>query len=570
MQIFKIFLLSFFGVIFGFAPLEAKTPNVEVSATAQTQILEASKEYEIFVDIKIAPAWHIYYKTAPDTGLPTTLKLTPPQGFVSVSETWSTPQDFTENGVTYKGYKDSAQIKIKFKTPNNLSAAEYAFDLKLSWLECKDVCIPNEKILTLLMPAKISSANTEENLGFFALIGMAFLGGIILNLMPCVFPVLALKILSFTKNAGNSFKKSLTLAALYTLGIMLSFWLLAAILLVFKDAGQSLGWGFQLQNPIFVAGLALIFTAIALNLLGVFEVGVSISGKSSGVLLAQKRGVYFEALFSGVLAVIVASPCTAPFMGVAVGTALTGNTSFILTFAIFTALALGLAFPYILLSINPKLISKLPKPGRWMQTLKQALSIPIWLAVFWLVWIFFLQRNCEATLLLLFSAIILALALWIFGKFCSIYYEGKFKSLALILFFTLCASAFYVGYKAASSPIADILKADSEFSWSLQKQESLLAEGKTVFVDFTAAWCLTCQANKIALYSKDVEEVFKNKNIILLTADWTNKDDAIYNELQKFGRSGVPLYVIYSKNNPKGLLLPTILTKEIILEFIDK
>ncbi len=374
-------------------------------------------------------------------------------------------------------------------------------------------------------------------LGFYAALLGALIGGLILNLMPCVFPVLAIKVLSFTRHADDHRGHRISGLA-YTAGVIVSFVALGLLLLGLRAAGASLGWGFQLQDPWVVAALAALFTVIALNLVGVFEFGQFVP---SSLAAFQARHPVIDAFLTGVLAVAVASPCTAPFMGASLGLAVTLPPAQALL--IFAALGFGLALPYLVASFVPAFARLLPKPGAWMDALRKLLAFPMLLTVVWLVWVLGHQSGVDGaaallTLLIALSALVWALTL-----------RGRLRTvLASVLLAAGAWTAWALGpYMFKIEPLTATQASDERWSaWSPERQQALLNEGKTLFVDYTAAWCVTCQYNKqTTLADAQVLADFDAKNIVMLRADWTRRDPAITAALAQLGRNGVPVYVFY-------------------------
>jgi thiol:disulfide interchange protein/DsbC/DsbD-like thiol-disulfide interchange protein len=422
-------------------------------------------------------------------------------------------------------------------------------------------------------------------------VGGALLGGAILNLMPCVFPVIGLKVLSFAQSA-HSRAASLKHALIFSSGVVLSFMALALLLIALRAAGEAVGWGFQLQNPWVVMLLALLFVAIAMNLSGVFEMGLLISRLGNAEFANQAPDSTLGAFSSGVLAVVVASPCTAPFMGSAVG--FTASASLPETLLVFASLGIGMSLPYLVLSSWPGLLAKLPRPGAWMVRFKQAMAFPMLLAAAWLFWVLATLQGPDSVLLALVSAVLLALALWIYG----VYLQPRKGRLTSVILFTLAliGAAWGVVQVAQSepapmpqwaplSPGSSAVGPSSNLStspadgtgsaavmwqpWAPGEPERLQAQGQTVFVDFTASWCISCQANKVrVLQSERVLEAFARQQVVLLRADWTRKDALIANELARHGRSGVPLYLVYSKSGGRPKILSEWLTESEVLNAI--
>jgi thiol:disulfide interchange protein len=402
------------------------------------------------------------------------------------------------------------------------------------------------------------STNRSGEPGFLFAIALAFAGGIILNLMPCVFPVLFLKALALVGSAEEGRARQRLHGAAYTAGILCSFWLFVGALLTLRSLGKQAGWGFQLQSPGFVVAIACLLFFMALSLAGMFDLGLTLTSAGDG--LARKGG-YTGSLFTGVLATVVATPCTAPLMGAAIGFALSQHA--LVTFAVFTALALGLALPYVALAFVPGWASKLPRPGRWMETLKQLTSVPLFLTVVWLVWVYghltgsSAQDGIDHVARLLVGLVILAIAGWILGRWPA-------RRLGYLAAGVVMAAALAVPLINAH---ADGLQWQAYSSTALEEAQKA---GKPVFVDFTAAWCLSCQVNeKAVLQDREVEQEFLRRHYVLVRADWTRYDPEITNELAHVGRSGVPTYVIISgAGQTASHVLPELLTRGVVLDAI--
>jgi thiol:disulfide interchange protein DsbD len=399
---------------------------------------------------------------------------------------------------------------------------------------------------------------------------LAFLGGMLLNLMPCVFPVLSLKVLALTAH-GSSRRTLLAGGLAYLAGVVLSFVALAALLLALRAGGEQLGWGFQLQAPGFVAALAMLFTLIGLNLLGVFEFGSVLPGSLAA---ARARHPVADSALTGVLAVAVASPCTAPFMGASLGLAVTLPAWQALV--VFAALGLGMAAPYLAACAWPGLARALPRPGVWMARFKTLMAFPMLATVIWLVWVLGQQAGIDAVAALLTVLLALALAAWAFGApdFGRRARAG-FGSVALVLLALALAWAWpslRERPQATGSPTADPLAptADSRWqAWSPERVQQALAQGRPVFVDFTAAWCVTCQFNKRnALADAQVLADFQARQVLLLRADWTQRDARITEALAALGRNGVPVYVLMSPQSTGPRLLSEILSVRELREAI--
>ena len=390
----------------------------------------------------------------------------------------------------------------------------------------------------------------------------AMLGGLLLNLMPCVFPVLALKVLAFAQ-PGQSHASHKRAGLAYTAGVVLSFVGLGGLLLSLRAAGEALGWGFQLQNPVVVAALALLFVLIALNLFGVFEFGNMLPQR---VLNARAQSPSLDAFLSGVLATAVASPCTAPFMGASLGLAIVWPTGQAL--AVFAALGLGMAAPYLLASWLPGVASRLPQPGPWMATFKTLMAFPMLATVVWLVWVLGQQTSVNGAAALLLIVLALAFAVWAWQQGAGTNRTRGWRITAAVLLagsvWTLWPTATQIptGLQASSSATP---QSGTWQAWTPTAVEQQVAQGQTVFVDFTAAWCVTCQVNELTtLASADVLQAFEANNVALLKADWTKRDPAITAALNALGRSGVPTYAVYRAGAAPVVLTEILSPAEVI------
>lgn len=389
---------------------------------------------------------------------------------------------------------------------------------------------------------------------FWWMLISAFLGGLILNLMPCVFPILSLKLLSLMKLGGSHTKEIRTQNFAYVAGVMVSFLFIAFLLAGLRSAGNLIGWGFQLQSPVFISILSWLFFTLSLNLLGFFEIDFLNAG--IGGKLTRAGGVA-GSFFTGVLAVVVASPCTAPFMGVALGFGLTQSTAVL--FAIFMSLGLGLAFPYLLFGIFPGMIRVLPRPGAWMNTLKQVMAFPLLLTTLWLIWVLGQVRGMNAVMVILIGCLGIAFAVW----FSS--WKKKAAKIATVLIILGGLVFIYRSEQAVQSAVeSEVWKPYSE-----SLMESL--KGKNVFVNMTADWCLTCKVNERLVFNDaDVMKLLEAKNVELVKGDWTQRNEAITRFLSRFDRVGVPFYVLYSPQHPQGQILPEVLSKSTFMELVQK
>jgi len=405
------------------------------------------------------------------------------------------------------------------------------------------------------------AASSMSRLGALA---FAFLGGLILNLMPCVFPVLSLKLLGLASHRGHA-ESIAAHGVAFSAGVVLSFISLAGLLIGLRQAGLALGWGFQLQLPWVIAALTVLFFVIGLNLLGAFEFTLGQRVVNTGVAdkLASKAG-WRGSFGTGVLAVVAASPCTAPFMGAALGYALTQTIAVALS--VFAALGAGMATPYLLLTLVPRWLAKLPRPGRWMELFKQFMAFPMFATCVWLLWVLTQQVDAGGLALTLGVMVASGFGLWALG----LAQRGlrSFRWVAL----TGAVIAALTFAPIADSGVAASRKASEVGDWIDYSPEALAqfrSEGKAVFVDFTAAWCVTCQVNKrVALNADNVRKRFDANNVVRMRADWTNRDERITKALAEFGRNGVPLYVLYDRTG-QPTVLPELLTESIVIKALD-
>ncbi len=403
-------------------------------------------------------------------------------------------------------------------------------------------------------PAEFSDSESGDLSLWLALL-LAFAGGLVLNVMPCVLPILAMKALSLANHGSRGRGESFAYAA----GAVLSFAVLGLAILLLRQGGQSVGWGFQLQSPLAVAGFALLVFAVALNLSGLFEVGSITAGES----LTQKSGVS-GAFFTGVLAVAVAAPCTAPFMAAALGFAL--SQSAVIALTVFVSLGLGFALPFLLVGMWPRALAFLPKPGAWMLTFKQFLAFPMYGWAAWLVWVLAQESGPRGVAIILAACIALALAAWLWSTTRNGRRQGLGAGLALLV---LLGGLYGLSLlrDAAAQPVVSSAKAGEAYSPA--KLAALRASGQPVFVDATAAWCITCLVNEDAVLSRpSVKGAFASRNVAYLVADWTNQNPEITQLLKDNGRSGVPLYLYYAPHAATPVILPQILTESGVLATI--
>ncbi|MGH7996993.1 MAG: protein-disulfide reductase DsbD family protein, partial [Opitutaceae bacterium] len=397
----------------------------------------------------------------------------------------------------------------------------------------------------------------------------AFLGGLILNLMPCVFPVLGIKILGFVKQAGNDRAGVAKHGLVFALGVLLSFWALAGALIGLRAGGQELGWGFQLQSPVFVFGMAAFLLIFALNLSGVFEFGLSATSFGGG--LAVKEG-YTGSFFTGLLATLVSTPCAAPFLAPALGVALTLSAAESLL--VFTLIAVGLATPYLLLSLFPAAVKVLPRPGAWMETFKQLMAFPLYATVGWLLWVLAAEVSGDGLFKLILGLVVVALGCWVYGRMAAPGASAVRRRVGLVLASAFIALGAWSGWPVSAPAGGGPAPAGGAIAWRRWSPEAvsrLVGQGKIVDVDFTARWCMTCQVNKKLVFSsRRVRETFRHDGIVALEADWTRKDPEITQALAGFGRAAVPFNLIYVPGRPAPIILPEVLSPGAVLGALQK
>lgn len=536
---YKLFAIAMAGLSLVFAScresqalaVEGTTDKVTVKVLTSTDEINETQALDVLVKFTMHNDWHIFAENPGSIGRPTEVKWRLPEGYRVENIRWSKPKDFKKGKIIQHGYDTTAYYSATI-VPIDRPEKVQDLDVEVSWLACREECVPEKMVRTLsfavtdvnLLPGtewrneeelalrSFKTADIPANAQAYNLLLimiMAFTGGVILNFMPCIFPILTIKAISLVQGSIRP-KEMRQEALLYMLGVVLSFLITAGILLLLRLQGEQVGWGFQLQSPLFVGVMLAIFIVVFLLLMDWILLPPLFADKLGRVTASKKK---VSAFLTGFFAVLIASPCTAPFMGIAVGYTLTQPPY--VYFPVFTALALGYALPFALVGFFPKTIHRiLPRPGKWMAILKKIFAVPVFLTCLWLVWVLHSQlviRNASSAGTMVWEA------------------------------------------------------------YNKAKVEKLVADGHPVFVDFTAKWCITCLANEtLVLHSPEFEKLAQSKKMLLFKADWTNDDPEITEALAAFGRNSVPLYVYYSGKDSGYVILPQLLTYKQVETYINK
>jgi len=527
MKRFYWLLLFFLGNINLVFAQEVYQAHTHVRLVSEQDAVVPGGTFWVGLDVILDDGWHVYWQNPENSGLSPKIKWDLPSGIKAGDIHWPYPQRLSVGPLTGFGYEHEVFLLVPVSVDRNYQLSKninlYA---RVNWVACKDVCVPGRAGLNLSLPVvtnisgitfnhfKNSFDQTRQkapqSIPFLLACLFALIGGLLLNLMPCVLPVLSIKVLHLVERHPDR-KIALSHSLTYAFGILVSVWALALLLFILKAAGQFAGWGFQFQSPVFVISVALVLFVLALNLFGIFEFYIP----SFGVLSARQAG-YQASFISGVITTIVASPCTAPFMGTALTVGLSQPN--IIGFGIFTSLGLGLALPFVLLSAFPFLLSFVPRPGPWMVHLKKALGLVLLACVIWLLWVF--------------------------------------------------------GIQTGSGDLTKFFKPSNDIHWQSYSSTAVSQARQTghgVFIDFTAGWCINCQVNdRLVLQNQELVKAFSTRGIIAFKADWTKYDPAITRALASFGRDSIPAYVYYPPGSDAPIILPQFITPKIILERIWK
>lgn len=584
-------------------PHSVKTEHVSVALSADPDRYEAGKAFKAMVTLTSIPGWHTYYKNPGDVGLPTRIKWSLPEGISAGEIEWPEPIRFTQAKLVSFGYEGRVVLSVPMSVPSDFKG-EIPLHAKVKWLVCAEQCIPEEAELELRVPNQHDASGSYTP--WLTALLFAFIGGLLLNLMPCVLPVLSIKVFALIGERDASRSQLAQHGFAFLLGVLLSFWVLSGILLILQSAGAAIGWGFQLQSPFFVVSLAILFTLLGLNFLGVFDIGNSLQGAAGDLEHTASQGysAWLSSFFSGVLTTLVATPCTAPFLGAGIGFTL--GQSPLYSLSVFTAMGLGVGLPVTLLALMPAWLRYVPRPGAWMNLLKQAFAFPMFFTVVWLSWVLGHQRGVDAMALMLLGLVFIAIAACLWGRTQhqparSIKQTVQRSGVSLVflilgLILAWPASLSHPGQTSATqiSPLSDgtvpekkssYLKNGTEqesvtpvpkiqtgiwLPYTEQTLRSALQQGHVVFVDFTAAWCLSCQVNqRTTLHSDSVIEAFKNLNVVTMEADWTDGDPLITQALAGLHRNAVPVYAVYSVDGGEPVLLPEVLTPSVVINALN-
>lgn len=693
-----LFLVLNAAVVCRAAPLQSVHTTIEL--ISEQDVIVPGEKFDLAIRFDLEENWHIYWRNPGASGLGSEINWTLPEGIEAGEIQWPTPHRIEMGGLINYGYEDQVVFIVSMKASKTLQPGQpIPIHAEISWLICKDVCLPgdasvginlrvenvsvqskeapafvrarsfqpelscpwslylasiddaimkvgivgeelpdefyfyadevglldpnanqslertgaNIALLALTLdsenfkvrmpyitgilqtssgswrvaiptrvqlPSKIADSKPLSrpvgfeqrllSLGLPGFIALSFLGGLILNIMPCVLPVLSLKILSLLKHTGQTRSEALRHGVVYTSGVVLSFLLLASALFLLRAIGERVGWGFQLQSPSFLVVLAILFFIFGLNLLGVFELGGRLIGADASV---ARRHDLAGSFAMGVLAAVVGAPCMGPLVAGVSGIAVQANLG--IGLLIFGMLGLGLASPFLLLSAFPSLIGFLPKPGAWMESFKQVMGFLLMAAVVFLVSVAGRQGGVDAMSSLLLALFVCSIAAWVYGCWATPLRSNRSKRIAKLLSAALILWALIFGILQAKAAylyhdtVSESEDSSSQWqAWSPGRVEAELAAGRAVFVDFTASWCLICQVNKkIALRTEATKALFTKRGIVALEADWTRRDPKITDALESFGRSGVPLYLFYS---PEGevSILPQNLTQGLVRDVV--
>jgi len=661
-------------------------PHIEVKLLSSVSSVSPGEPFWVALHLLPDEGWHTYWQNSGDSGLPTKIRWSLPEGFRAGEIQWPLPERIDYLGLINYGYHGDTYLLTEITPPEKMSGQNVMISARASWLVCEDICIPGRATLAMLLPIqrdgvsqasqwsptidkvlnqlpqqlalsradfhlsgnflfrlkpKAAWADTDGQLMLFPIdadlinnatapvvtvedgeiyiraardadlevapdsfsgllthdseegrkgyeftasvsndhvtmgglsagsesaefniliiLMMALAGGFILNLMPCVFPVLSIKVMALVQSGNEHASLRRHHGIAYAAGVVLSFMLVAGLLMALRSAGTQLGWGFQLQSPWFVALLAYLLFVLGLSLSGFIELGSSLTRLAN---IAPHSPAVSGSFLTGVLATVVATPCTAPFMGTAMGVALTQST--FVGLLVFAVMGFGLALPFVAIAFVPALAKLLPKPGQWMDTFKQFLAFPLYLTVVWLLWVLVRQTDSNALAAVMMGLLLITFAIWLLRIATRDSPANASKLIASVSFIAALAILPGIGKEQSGAEEYPIQK------FSDVALSEALASGKPVFVNMTADWCITCKVNeRIVLRSEHVLSEFADNGVVYLEGDWTNSDPVITRVLERFGRNGVPLYLMYPVGSREPHILPQILTTKSVLALLD-
>lgn len=583
---FILLFCSFAGADdFGFVSLNNMAPpHIEISYPPEKTVPGTM----VNVQVSIPEGWHVNANIAADKFLkPSTLNIKA-RGIEFDEPDWPTPiKEYSEaldlENLVFKG---TFLIRIPIKS----LASDYdtsTTNVDFSYQACSQICLAPQTVHASMQLKALEQSKEEpfqkeplkknSSEPLILLLGFAFLGGLILNLMPCVLPVLFLKLFNLTRNAGETRARLWKLTGMLVFGILVSFWILAAIVILIQAGNGLVGWGFQFQNPGFIVFMVILISAFAMNLFGAFEIFLPGSTLTRMDAATRKEGLG-GAFASGILMVLLSTPCSAPFLGTAMGFAFTQPAAILFLF--FTFAALGLAFPYILVAIFPSVRKVLPKPGAWMAKVQKLLGLFLLGTAGWLIWISFRMAGALGALIVCGFAILAVFLSVAFGKFARPDKPFAREPISLLVIALIFLVAWFLGGKPAIHLVLNekarlaAEKTVDENGWYLYSEETfqaLSSENRPIFVDVTADWCLTCKTNEAVVLSKDdVREILSRAKAILVKADYTLESPEITRLLRTLGKSGVPAYAVYHPESGKWETLPEILTMESIAKALSE
>ncbi len=582
----------------GVAAVGNRASLVTSSLLSEVSAAAPGAPFRVAVKLVHVPGAHTYGKVLPPEviGKPTKLIWTLPEGWKMSELPWPQVHPFKGvDGSPGEGYEGTVYLPAQITPPASAAPGSSAeLKVRVDGLVCDDKsCMPfkEDASITLKIAAQAVKnaaldaaafggepstatkkqtpaieAASEAPPTFLFIMLSAFIGGLILNVMPCVFPVLGIKIVGIVQQAGEDRRQVVLHGVVYTLGILLSFWVLGGIVVALGK-----GWGFQLQSAGFNYGLAAFFLIFGLNMAGVFEIGASAVGVGTELQARHGLGGSF---FSGLLATLVSTPCSAPFLGTALGFAvkLPAPQAMLL----FTLIGLGLASPFLLLSVFPQLVSALPRPGAWMESFKQGMSFLLFGTVVFMLWVLTGMIEGLPLLILMLGLVLVALGCWIYGRWALPHKSARTRFLAIMLALVAVVGGLYLGWpqvekNAASTSAGAKLENGLLWEpWSEAKVQELIAANKPVYIDFTAKWCWTCQVNKRVYRDAKIQELFKKHGVVALKADYTNEDEAIKKAFTALGRGAVPVNVLYLPGVATPHVLPEILTVDNVATALNK